>query len=126
MSGVRDVDAVHDLMVGFALGNGMRRGNADTDMSDETTTAAITTGRNDATGRYELRLDGALASFVEFHDDGATVTFPHTFTEPPFRGRGLAEQVVGFAVDDVRAAGRQIVAQCWFVAQYLAEHPEPA
>ena len=39
------------------------------------------------------------------------------------RGRGLAALVVGRALDDAWAAGRRVVAQCWYVAQYIGDHP---
>lgn len=80
--------------------------------------------KRDDIGRYELLVDGTVASYADYHDDGSRVTFPHTLTDPAFRGRGLAAQVVRAALDDVRAAGKTVVPACWFVAQYIDEHPD--
>jgi uncharacterized protein len=31
---------------------------------------------------------------------------------------------VRHALDDVRAAGRTVIPTCWYVAQFIDEHPE--
>ncbi len=76
--------------------------------------------RNDEAGRYELVIDGAVASYADFTDtaDGVRI-FPHTVTDPAFRGRGLAAEIVRFALDDTRAAGRTVQPACWFVAEFI-------
>jgi predicted GNAT family acetyltransferase len=84
----------------------------------------IAISRNDITQRYELHLDGRLASFTEFAREGDTVLLPHTFTVPRFRDQGLADQVVQAALDDIREQGLQVVPTCHFVADFIAEHPE--
>lgn len=76
--------------------------------------------------RYELRVDGELASTASYSTQADRIVFPHTETLPRFRGRGLAEQVVRRALDDARAERRVVVPQCWFVAQFIDEHPEYA
>jgi predicted GNAT family acetyltransferase len=43
---------------------------------------------------------------------------------PEHRGNGYAERVVQFALDDVRAAGKRVVPQCWFVHHFIENHPE--
>jgi predicted GNAT family acetyltransferase len=40
------------------------------------------------------------------------------------RGRGLGAELVRGALDDVRTSGGRIVARCWYVAQFIDEHPE--
>ena len=51
---------------------------------------------------------------------------PHTVTTRAHRDHGLAGQVVRFALDDIRAAGRQVIPSCWYVARFIDEHPEYA
>ncbi len=80
--------------------------------------------RNDAGSRYELVLDGQVVSFAEFHEAGQLVIFPHTVTLPEFRENGYAERVVRTALDDARAAGKSVVAQCWFVRQFFRDNPD--
>ncbi len=79
---------------------------------------------NEAAGRYELHRGGHLASIVEFQVLDDRIVFPHTETSPRFRGQGLAAQVVKAALEDARTSGRQVVPACWFVAEYIDEHPE--
>ncbi|HLT16945.1 MAG TPA: GNAT family N-acetyltransferase [Acidimicrobiales bacterium] len=79
--------------------------------------------RNDGAGRYELLLDGDLVGVADYQDAGDALVFPHTEIDPAHRGRGLGEVLVRAAMDDVRAAGRTVVARCWFVRQFLDANP---
>jgi len=79
-----------------------------------------------AASRYEIVVDGEVCGFAEYRVDGDVITFFHTVTKPAKRGRGLAAIVVGRALDDARAAGRRVVPQCWYVAQFIDLHPEYA
>jgi predicted GNAT family acetyltransferase len=77
--------------------------------------------------RYELRDDGTLLGFTEYHEraDGVLV-FPHTVISSPKRGAGYGGTLVRGALDDVRVKGRTIVAECPFVARFVSEHPDYA
>ncbi|CAB4877918.1 unannotated protein [freshwater metagenome] len=81
---------------------------------------------NSVLSRYEITVDGVLGGFAEYHDDGSSIVFPHTLIDPSMRGRGLAAQLVRRALDDASAANRTVVAQCWYVAQFIDEHPDYA
>jgi uncharacterized protein len=76
--------------------------------------------------RYEITVDGRVVGFAEYtrHDD--TVVFPHTEIEPSMRNRGLGAELVRGALDDVRARGNAVVAQCWYVAEFIDQHTEYA
>lgn len=76
--------------------------------------------------RYELSIDGTVVGIAEYRVVGDTVVFPHTEIERSHRGQGLGAQLVQYALDDIRATNRRVVPQCWYVAQYIAEHPEYA
>lgn len=76
--------------------------------------------------RYELRNDGHLVGFTEYHERDGALVFPHTVITEPRRGAGYGTTLVQGALDDVRARGRRIVAQCPFVARFVAEHPDYA
>lgn len=76
-------------------------------------------------GRYEWVVDdGDPPAIAEYVTDGDVVVMHHTYTEPRFRGRGLAAHVVEGALDDLRARGLRVRPDCWFVAEYIDEHPE--
>ncbi len=76
--------------------------------------------------RYTLLVDGRPSSFAEYRPavDGTTMVFHHTVTPAPDRGQGYAAELVGRALDDVRASGHTVVATCWYVDQFIEEHPE--
>lgn len=76
--------------------------------------------------RYELYVGSDLASIAEYSPAGETLVFDHTETNRRFRGRGLAARIVAFALDDVRARALSVVPVCWFVADFIDEHPEYA
>lgn len=81
---------------------------------------------NPARSRYELRDDGHLVGFTEYHERDGVLVFPHTVITQPKRRAGYGGTLVRAALDDVRAKGRRIVADCPFVARFVDEHPEYA
>ncbi|KAA1380823.1 GNAT family N-acetyltransferase [Aeromicrobium fastidiosum] len=76
--------------------------------------------------RYEIHVDGAFAGLTQALEDGEVVTMPHTKIFDEFEGQGLATQLVTGALDDIRARGKKIVAECPYVAQFVVKHPEYA
>jgi predicted GNAT family acetyltransferase len=82
--------------------------------------------RNEERSRYELTVGGRLVGIADYRQRGDAVVFPHTEIDPSMRAQGLAAQLVRHALDDVRAAGGSVVAQCWYVAQFVDEHREDA
>ncbi|WP_279399817.1 GNAT family N-acetyltransferase [Rathayibacter caricis] len=81
--------------------------------------------RADDASRYELHQDGALVGVLDYRENDEAVSLVRSFTSPPFRGRGLAGQLVAFAVDDIEtSSARRIVPLCWYVGQWFEEHPE--
>lgn len=77
--------------------------------------------------RYTLVIDGQLAAVADYKINGDAISFHHTFTQPNLRGRGLAGEVVEFAVDDVeKNSTRRVVPMCWYVAGWFEAHPERA
>ncbi|HYZ92229.1 MAG TPA: GNAT family N-acetyltransferase [Actinomycetota bacterium] len=87
-------------------------------------TNSTKTVHNEARSRYELYIDGDLASIADYRLDGKRAVFFHTETSPPFRGRGLGAELVEWALDDVRTRGLTVDPQCWFVADFVDDHPE--
>ena len=86
---------------------------------------ALTVTDNPSRYRYELHDDDRLLGFTEYHerDDGVLV-FPHTVIKAPKRGAGYGGTLVRGALDDVRAKGRKIVAECPFVQRFVEEHAD--
>lgn len=77
--------------------------------------------------RYTLTINGQLAAVATYRISGNAISFNHTFTQPHLRGKGLAADVVAFAVDDVeKNSTRRILPMCWYVSEWFEEHPERA
>lgn len=78
---------------------------------------------NAAEQRYEIAESDELVGFAEYLFDGETIVFPHTVTLPGNEGRGLARQLVEFALDDARQRQLSVLPQCWYVCKVIADKP---
>ena len=75
-------------------------------------------------GRWSGLVDGAVVTALDTVDDGRVVAMVRTVTNPPFRGRGYAAEIVAHAVAEAEAAGRRVRPMCWYVEQWFDQHPE--
>jgi uncharacterized protein len=74
--------------------------------------------------RYEISADGVYAGLASYVDTRSQRIFYHTKIDDKFAGRGLANTLIAFALDDTRAAGIRVVAICPFVAAYVDKHED--
>jgi hypothetical protein len=91
---------------------------------------------NPEKSRYELVEDGRLLGVADYRPMGSVLpggtpgptklAFPHTEIVPARRRQGLGAVLVQGALDDVRRKGATVVPMCWFVAEFMEEHPEYA
>ncbi|MFE7743150.1 GNAT family N-acetyltransferase [Nocardia sp. NPDC057455] len=81
---------------------------------------------NVADTRFEIYIDDTLAGYADYaeRESPKVRDFHHTMTFPEFRGRGVAAQVVEYALDDSRESGFSVIPTCWYVEKYIAEHRE--
>jgi uncharacterized protein len=86
----------------------------------------ISISKNEAAGRYELRLGDRRVGLADFYQRGDVVVIPHTETSPEFGGRGLASRLVRHCLDDIRDQHLRVKPACPFVAAYIRKHPEYA
>lgn len=86
-------------------------------------TMKVTVVHNETAHRFEAELGGQVA-VAAYQRTGDTIYFTHTETPVAYRGRGIAAQVVHFALAYAKAQGLTVVPLCSFVARYIAEHPE--
>lgn len=80
---------------------------------------------NKTLSRFEMDVEGTVA-FANYRLTPQAVIITHTETPRALRGRGIASELVGGALDLIRADGRKIIAGCGFVVDYLYKHPEYA
>ncbi len=85
---------------------------------------AVEVSKIETMSRYELFVDGDLVGVADYVLSGNTVVMPHTEIVPQRRGEGLGDILVGQALEDLRAMGSTVVPMCWYVSQYIGEHPE--
>ncbi|NEM90336.1 GNAT family N-acetyltransferase [Galbitalea soli] len=76
--------------------------------------------------RYEIVEEGAVIGASYFRDAGERRVFTHTEIDAEWGGRGLATQLVRYALDDTRVAGMRVVAQCPMVAAFITKNPDYA
>lgn len=86
---------------------------------------ASTVQNNPAEKRYELKVEGHIAA-VYYDISRDVITFVHTEVPDALGGRGIGSKLIRGALDQVRAAGLKVVAQCPFVKAYIGKHPEYA
>lgn len=80
--------------------------------------------RNEQRSRYELVEGDAILGVADYRERADAVVMPHTEIRPDRRGQGLGDVLVGGALEDLRQRGATIVPTCWFVAQFIDEHPD--
>jgi predicted GNAT family acetyltransferase len=89
-------------------------------MTDTQTRPGIVISDNVSAGRYEGRIDGKLVGYCDYRLEGKTIVLPHTETLPAYRGRGVADAIVGFVLNDADKRGLTVVPQCWFVEEFIS------
>jgi uncharacterized protein len=80
---------------------------------------------NPAHHRYELKVDGHIAATYYEIADGV-ITFIHTEVPPELGGKGIGSKLIKGALNQVRADGLKVIAQCPFVRAYIEKHAEYA
>lgn len=80
---------------------------------------------NTAKHRYELTVEGHLAATYYKLADGV-ITFVHTEVPPELGGKGVGSRLVKGALDQVRANGLKVIAECEFVKGWIGKHPDYA
>jgi predicted GNAT family acetyltransferase len=81
-----------------------------------------TVADNPAKSRYEARVDGELAGWLEYLPAGDSVILAHT--EALREGTGLGGTLVREAIEAIRAGGKHVIPTCPFAAAYIGRHQE--
>lgn len=74
--------------------------------------------------RFEGTLDGQVVGVLEYRRKDGLIFYDHAETAIPFRGRGIAGQIVEKALIAARDEGLKVVPRCPYVAGWIATHPE--
>jgi predicted GNAT family acetyltransferase len=84
----------------------------------------VTIRQNHEEQRYEAIVDGRLAGYVTYVEKPGGIVYVHTEVEDAFEGQGIGGRLAAGALDDARARGLSVVAQCPFIAEYIRRHPD--
>ncbi len=90
-------------------------------MSDNDVTPTLR--HNEAHNRFEAELDGETA-VAQYMLVGNTYIMTHTEVPEVFEGQGVGSQLVSYALEQIRAEGKQVAPLCPFVKAYIERHPE--
>jgi uncharacterized protein len=73
--------------------------------------------------RFELRVNEVFAGYVSYRDARSGRAFEYTVIATEYEGMGLASQLIRYALDEARAAGRNVLPFCPFVRSFIQQHP---
>ena len=81
--------------------------------------------KHDEPGRKYFAVVDGRESVCDYGPAGdKTLVFSHTYVPPELRGRGIAEELVRQALEDVRQRGYRVIPSCWFVRVYIDRHSQ--
>jgi uncharacterized protein len=78
---------------------------------------------NPAEHRYELAVEGHIAA-TYYKIDGGVITFIHTEVPSELGGKGIGSKLIRGALDQVRADGLKVIAQCPFVKAFIEKNSD--
>src|SRR5262245_6797475 len=81
-----------------------------------------TVNNNTARHSFELEVEGRQAA-AYYEREGDVIIFKHTEVPAELGGKGVGSRLVKGALDQVRAEGLQVVAQCPFVNAWIGKNP---
>ena len=76
--------------------------------------------------RFTVGATGGTAVLAYTPAGSGLLELYSTFVPPADRGRGVGALLVQAAVEYARAEGLRIIPSCWYVAQWIRQHPEHA
>ncbi len=93
-------------------------------MPGEAQKADVEVRHDSAAGKFFAVVDGAECTLSYRPRGEGVLEYASTYTPPELRGRGIAGQVVRFALEHARERGIKVIPSCSYVAAYIARHPE--
>ena len=73
--------------------------------------------------RFVLARGNETVGLITYHRRGDVVSLDHTEVPRASQGQGHASVLVRGALDQLRAAGDQVLPRCSYISAWLAEHP---
>ena len=88
----------------------------------------MSTRVHDATDRdrFEIRVDGQLAGFLQYQRARNLLVIEHTEVASAHQGQGYAAELVVAALDQARREHRRVIVVCPFAKSWIGRHPDYA
>ena len=74
--------------------------------------------------RYELSIDGEIVGYTAYRARPGLIAFVHTEVNERLQGRGLADRLIRFALEDARTRGLAVLPFCPFVKGFIERNRE--
>jgi uncharacterized protein len=78
---------------------------------------------NENKSRFEIKLADDYA-FVDYRQGKDILELMYIFVPVAYRGKGIAEELIKYVLDEALANNRKIVVYCSWIAGYVRSHPE--
>ena len=91
----------------------------DIDTPSADTDSEVDVRRDDAHRVYAATLAGRQIANIRYDEVEGRVVVLKTTVVPEFRGRGIAEQLAAYALDDIRDRGMHVTVYCPFVTTFI-------
>lgn len=78
---------------------------------------------NAAECKYEYHIDNHIA-YITYDDQDGNMHLTHTIVPDALAGKGLAKTLLEAVLEQIKKDNKKAVAQCSYVVNYLAKHPE--
>jgi predicted GNAT family acetyltransferase len=80
---------------------------------------------NEGESRFEIRIGGELAGFVQYHRRGSgLINLIHTEVAEKFQGTGVAGQLARYSLDKARAENLAVLPSCAYIRGWIKRHPD--
>ncbi len=86
--------------------------------------AEISVHRNDNKRVYTATLGDLEVANLRYNLVDGRVVLLTTTVVPEFRGRGIAANLIAYALDDIRKRGMRVTVQCRVVAAFISADPK--
>ncbi|MCI5825151.1 MAG: N-acetyltransferase [Arcanobacterium sp.] len=102
------------------------------DMSESAIEYAII--HNELAGQWEARLKepatenglGSVIGYIAYDILDDTFMLTHTTVKEQYRGKGIAEELVRTALDEIAAARKTVIPLCSYAQAYIEKNPRYA